>query len=248
MKTPESGNPGGESPDLGAPGRRRIYLVRHGDVDYFDAAGRPVRPDTVSLNAAGAGQAELLRHLLAGVRLDRVIASGLPRTVETAEAIVRGRGLAIETHAALQEIRPGRLPDLAGADLERHFLGAFSPSIDRSTRFLGGETFGEFLDRVLPSFRALLQESGWQTLLLVAHGGVNRAILLETLGSGLERFAAIEQDPGALNILDFDGDAGDGAEGVAGLVRLVNFTPGAPAKEGLWLTTMERLFQQYRPL
>jgi hypothetical protein len=31
----------------------RIYLLRHRDVSYFDKQGRPLRPDTVPLNAAG---------------------------------------------------------------------------------------------------------------------------------------------------------------------------------------------------
>jgi probable phosphoglycerate mutase len=30
--------------------RRRVYLVRHGEVDYFDGNGRPCAPDTVPLN------------------------------------------------------------------------------------------------------------------------------------------------------------------------------------------------------
>ncbi len=59
--------------------RRRIYLMRHGDVSYFDAAGRPFRPDTVPLNDAGRLQAEAAGRLLADVPIDRVVASDLPR-------------------------------------------------------------------------------------------------------------------------------------------------------------------------
>ena len=32
--------------------RRRVYLMRHGDVAYFDADGRPVPPDDVPLTEA----------------------------------------------------------------------------------------------------------------------------------------------------------------------------------------------------
>jgi probable phosphoglycerate mutase len=77
-----------------------------------------------------------------------------------------------------------------------------------------------------------------KTLLIVAHGGVNRAILAHVLGSGLSGFGALEQDPAAINIIDVD-DAG------SGLVRLVNFTPYNPLKQGWHLTTMERLFVEY---
>src|SRR5262245_43130086 len=43
------------------PSRRRLYLMRHGDVSYFDAEGRPVRPDSVPLNENGLQQADAAR-------------------------------------------------------------------------------------------------------------------------------------------------------------------------------------------
>src|SRR5579883_3048590 len=63
------------------PRRRRVYLVRHGDVSYFDAQGRPVRPGTVPLNAEGRRQAEAGARELAGVPLDRVVVSDLRRKI-----------------------------------------------------------------------------------------------------------------------------------------------------------------------
>ncbi|MEY4908023.1 MAG: hypothetical protein RL260_1741, partial [Pseudomonadota bacterium] len=38
--------------------RRRLYLMRHGSVDYFLDDGTPVPPDTVPLNATGRAQAD----------------------------------------------------------------------------------------------------------------------------------------------------------------------------------------------
>ena len=90
----------------GPPKRRRVYLLRHGDVNYFDEQGRPFRPDTVPLNADGRRQAEAAARELAAVPLDRVIASDLVRSVETAGIITAGRGLLIETRPELREIRP----------------------------------------------------------------------------------------------------------------------------------------------
>jgi hypothetical protein len=63
--------------------------------------------------------------------------------------------------------------------------------------------------------------------------------LCHALGSGLEGFSAIEQDACCLNILDVD-DRG------RWLVRLMNHTSYNAAKDGLLLTTMERLFMDYR--
>src|SRR5262249_14239396 len=112
--------------------------------------------------------------------------------------------------------------------------------IKPDTRFLAGETFASLVDRVLGCFHGLVQDPSWRHMLLVAHGGVNRVILAHALGLDLAGFGALEQDPACINILDVD-DAG------RWLVRLVNYTPYNPAKNGLEMTTMERLYMQYRP-
>src|SRR5262249_18469245 len=101
------------------------------------------------------------------------------------------------------------------------------------------ETFGSLADRVLASLRVLLADSGWQRLLLVAHGGVNRTIMAHALGLDFRAFGFFEQDPGCINILDVD-DAG------RWLIRLVNYTPYNPSKRGIELTTMESLYLQYQ--
>jgi broad specificity phosphatase PhoE len=46
---------------------RRLYLMRHGEVSYFAADGRPLDPRTVSLTAQGRAQAEAAQAVLAGV-------------------------------------------------------------------------------------------------------------------------------------------------------------------------------------
>jgi probable phosphoglycerate mutase len=221
------------------PLRRRIYLLRHGDVSYFDGDGRPLHPETVPLNAEGRAQADSASRALAEIPLDRVVSSDLLRSVETARLVSAGRDIPVEERKDLREIRPGRLADIAPGDLENAFVGAFGNVITRETRFLAGETFGSLVDRVLPCFRELLLDLAWRHLLLVAHGGVNRTIIAHALGIELGGFGAIEQDPACINILDVD-DQG------RVLIRLANYTPYNPAKNGLDLTTMERLYLQYR--
>ena len=68
--------------------------MRHGSVDYFTADGTPVPPHTVPLNEAGRAQADAAGALFAaaGVRFDRVLVSGLARTVETAQRVLAAAG------------------------------------------------------------------------------------------------------------------------------------------------------------
>jgi probable phosphoglycerate mutase len=222
------------------PRRRRVYLMRHGEVEYFAPDGRPYPPATVPLNAEGRRQAEAAGRELAAVPLDRVVTSGLRRSVETAAIALAGRGPAPEERHALREIEPGRLlTSLAAspAEIEFAFLGAII-DVSRDTRFLGGETFGALTDRVWPCFEALLAEREWRHLLIVAHGVVNRVLLAHVLGSGVAGVGAFEQDAGCLNVIDVD-------DGGRFLVRLLNHSPLNALKAGVELTTMEWLYQQY---
>ena len=84
--------------------RRRIYLLRHAEVAYFDEHGQPVAPDEVPLTPTGRRQAQRAGTALAGVRFDRVLTSGLPRTVETAH-------LVLTAASAMGEPTPPSTPD-----------------------------------------------------------------------------------------------------------------------------------------
>jgi broad specificity phosphatase PhoE len=218
--------------------RRRIYLLRHAEVAYFDQAGQPLAPDEVPLTANGRRQAEAAGAALAGVTFDRVLTSGLPRTVETAR-LVAGAQAAVEAWPELRELVPGRLADLPPEELEATFVGAFRGVLPGPTRFLGGETIDQLLDRVLPALRRLLDDPGWDTVLTVLHGGVNRALLSFALSGQRLFLGAIEQAPACINVLDVD-QAG------AFVVRAVNATPWDPAYLAGRSTTMEELWAQYQ--
>jgi probable phosphoglycerate mutase len=221
--------------------RRRVYLMRHGEVDYFDAAGRPYRPDTVSLNAEGQHQAHAAGRVLAGVPLDRAIASGLARTVETARLVLQGHNIPLEHEPRLREIETGRMSEWAGAtpaDVERAILGALPQDLHAGSRFLAGETFGSCRERVLGCWAEIVAQPDWRNLLIVAHGMVNRLLLSNLLGADFTAVGVFEQDAGCLNLIEVDPTG-------RCLVRLVNFTPARPVKEGLELTTLEMLYRQY---
>jgi broad specificity phosphatase PhoE len=220
-------------------GRRRIYLLRHAEVAYFDEAGRPLPPDDVPLTAAGRAQAEAAGAALAGVRFDRVLTSGLRRTEETAR-LVAGPGPRVEAWPELREIAPGRLADIPEEELEAAFLGVFRGVVQGERRFLGGERVDELLDRVLGALGRLLADPGWDTVLAVLHGGVNRAVLSFALTGRRQFLGAFEQAPACINVLDVDG-AGEF------VVRAVNVTPWDPAYLAGRTTTMEELWSQYRP-
>jgi len=225
-------------------GRRRVYLMRHGSVTYFDEAGKPFLPETVALNEAGRLQADRAGQAFrdAGVRFDRVIVSGLPRTVETAHRVLgaSGQDIAPEVWPELHEIGGGRLSAIPTAELRRAFTGAFEGMVDENQRFLGGESVGEMMDRVHPAISALRAQDDWDTVLLVLHGGVNCAILSLALTGQRLFLGGLSQAAGCINALDV------GAEPHDWVVRFVNYVPPGPLQPDARSTTMEQLFEQYR--
>ncbi|NNG23206.1 histidine phosphatase family protein [Massilia sp. ML15P13] len=218
--------------------------MRHGSVTYFDDSGKPYLPESVALNETGQAQADAAGHAFfdAGVRFDRVIVSGLPRTVETAQRVLAAsqQDLVPEVWSELHEIRGGRLSTIPTDELRRAFTGAFEGVVDEDQRFLGGESVGEMMERVHPAIDRLRARDDWDTILLVLHGGVNCAILSLAL-TGQRRFlGGLSQAAGCINALDVGEDRRDW------VVRFVNYVPPGPLQPGARTTTMEQLFEQYR--
>jgi broad specificity phosphatase PhoE len=224
--------------------RRRIFLMRHGSVTYFDESGKPVLPESVPLNELGREQASAAGQAFAAdqLRFDRVIVSGLPRTVETAARVLAetGQVIAVETWPELEEIRGGRLAAIPEEELKAAFTGVFAGPAGESQRFLGGESVGELMDRIHPAIERLRADPDWDTVLLVLHGGVNCAILSLALTGQRMFLGGLSQQAGCINALDVGTAPNDW------VVRFVNYAPPSPLQAQARSTTMEQLFEQYR--
>ena len=230
-------------PDAAAKRRRRIYLMRHGSVTYFDGSGKPYLPESVPLNDTGRMQASAAGGVFAqlGLRFDRVITSGLPRTVETATRVLAEtkQDIEIEIWPDLQEVRGGRLSTIPDDTLRDAFVGAFDGVVAENRQFLGGETIGQLLDRVLPAIAKLRAQDDWQTVLLVLHGGVNRAIVSYALTGQRFFLGNLSQAPGCINALDV------GPEPADWVVRMTNYAASDLLQPDERDTTMEVLYGQY---
>jgi probable phosphoglycerate mutase len=222
--------------------RRRLYLMRHGAVSYFPVDDGPTNPDEVGLNDEGRVQAEAARALLEPIALERVLASTLPRTVETAELVARGRGLEIETWPEFRELRGDKLSSIPAEELETEFVHAFRGVVPNDKRFLGGETIGELFDRVLPAMERLFADRSWDAALAVLHGGVNRAILSYALTCERMFLGHFELAPGCVSILDVGDDWPASA-----IVRAVNVSPLDLLHASTRQTTMEGYWAELQP-
>jgi probable phosphoglycerate mutase len=203
-------------------------------VSYVDDAGQPVSPEEVPLTPRGLEQAAAAREALAGIELDLVVASNLPRTAETAGIVAPGHE--VERWPELAEWRGGRLDAIPPDELEHLFIGALRVK-DEDARFLGGESLGEALDRVHPALDRLVARE-WDTALAVLHGGVNRIVISYALSGDRTYFGTFEQAPACINVLDLGHDGW--------IVRTVNYVPYDPLHPAR-STTMEHLWEELKP-
>ena len=212
--------------------RRRLYLMRHAEVSYLGERD----PEVVRLTERGLEQAGAARRALEDVAFDLVVTSTLPRTVETADVVAPD--VEAERWDDLAEWRGGRLTEIPPEELERAFLGALLIR-DEGERFMGGESLGEALDRVLPAFDRLVARE-WDTALAVLHGGVNRILISRALTGERRYFGNFEQAPACINVLDL----GPERDGTAGwVVRTVNYIPYDPLHPAR-TTTMEQYWDE----
>ncbi len=211
--------------------RRRLYLMRHAEVSYVGEHD----PEAVHLTERGLEQAAAAHRALDDLTFDLVVTSGLTRTLETAAVVVPDREP--EQWPTFAEWRGGRLDDVPVDELEQLFVGSLQVR-DEGARFLGGESLGEALDRVLPAFEELVSRE-WRTALAVFHGGVNRILLSQALAGGRAYFGTFEQAPACINVLDL------GADGTW-IVRTVNYIPYDPLHPSR-ATTMEHLWSELKP-
>lgn len=212
--------------------------MRHAEAAYIGADGtRATDSRVVPLTEHGRVEAAAMGALIGPITFDRAICSGLARTLETATIVLGQRKVALEVAPALEEIRGGDA--IARADLSPpDFAYAMFRAGDPDARFAGGESFAAFVVRVLPAFNQIVAAQNWTSLLMVCHGGVNRAILTEVTGAGLKAFGAFEQDSCCLNVIDVDCCL-DTGKVERWILRAVNATADDPIKTTRRLLTLE---------
>lgn len=178
-----------------------IFLLRHGAIDNPPPRRFLGRSD-LPLNADGVRQARDLARWMGVLPFRRVCASPLSRAVETA-ALVSGRpAAAIERVETLVEIDLGAWEGLSLAEVQVRFPGAYEQRGQdlAAYRTPGGESFAQVADRACPALADLARDRSGP-LLVVAHMGVNRAVLSRLLGRPLAGLLDIPQAYAAVNVL-----------------------------------------------
>lgn len=169
-----------------------FYLIRHGETDW-NVEGRWQGHTDIPLNANGREQARRLAERLRDdrARFDAIYSSDLARAFETARQLGEALGLPVRQLPALREIDIGSWGGLTSAEIRAQDSETLR-RIERGEDLPrgGGERISDLRRRVVAQLERLTQAHPGQTLALVSHGGVVRALLDHVLQRS--------QQPGAM--------------------------------------------------
>jgi 2,3-bisphosphoglycerate-dependent phosphoglycerate mutase len=161
-----------------------FYIVRHGETDWNVQHKLQGQTD-IPLNKTGEAQAKELAEDLQDIHFDKVFSSDLLRAKKTAEIVVLEKKLAVETAKVLRERRFGELEgkhsdifkkmDLLLEKLEQKERAEykFNPSY---------ESDEELWQRLTIFLRETAVAHAGKTVLVVAHGGLLRALVDRLVG------------------------------------------------------------------
>jgi broad specificity phosphatase PhoE len=186
----------------------RLLLTRHGHVDGI----KPVRfrgRAELALTETGLAQAEAL-----ATRITRqwkpvaVYTSGLQRCVVTGARVAAACGAPASVMDGLMDLDYGAWQMRTHDEVKQESPDAFrlwhvAPHL---MRFPGGESLQDLVARTSDALRTVLARHPRETVVMVGHDSVNRALLLQLLDQPLSAFGRLAQDPCTLNEVEIEGE------------------------------------------
>lgn len=179
----------------------RILLTRHGHVEGI----RPERfrgRAELQLTAQGVAEAEALAARIARQwKPVKIYTSALQRCVVTGNCIAKAVGSVTEPLAGLMDIDYGTWQMRTHEEIEKEAPEAYRlwRTAPQRVRFPGGESLQDLTARTADVLRLMLERHASDTVVLVGHDSVNRAILMQLLDMPLAAYGRLVQDPCTLN-------------------------------------------------
>jgi probable phosphomutase (TIGR03848 family) len=183
-----------------------LVLVRHATTA---ATGKRLGGWTpgVHLDPPGVAQAEATAQRLAVLPVAAVYASPLERTQQTAQIVARPHGLRVRTRRDLGEVDYGDWTDKPLGQLRRRSLWSVVQSTPSRMTFPNGESIRAAQARAVDATEALAAAHAEQTIVLVSHADVIKAVVAHHLAMPLDAFQRLAVSPASTTVLHL-GDRG----------------------------------------
>jgi broad specificity phosphatase PhoE len=185
----------------------KILLVRHGHVEGIKPErfrGRAELP----LSPRGVSEAQAVaRRIASAWRPVKVYTSPMQRCVETGRAIAKVCGIESEAIDHLNDIDYGAWQFRSYEEIEKTDPELFAAwfATPHLVRFPNGESLQDMVARTADALRLVLDRHVEDTVVLVGHISVNRALLVQLLDQPLSAYWRLGQAPCCVNEIDVVG-------------------------------------------
>lgn len=186
-----------------------LYLIRHGETEGGEIRRYKGTID-VPLSEKGVSQMEQVSKYIVekggkGGLMSAVYCSDLTRAIRSAEIVAEPHSLKPIIISSLRERNFGLWEGMSFDEIREKYPLEFDAWAGNPLKFspMEGESTLAMRDRVMQAMSEIMENHNKENIAIVAHGGVNRIILCHILGIPLENIFRIEQDYGALNIIEF---------------------------------------------
>lgn len=183
----------------------RVFLIRHAETTWNNER-RYQGTLNSPLSELGWDQSYRTRDALRNVPLSAVYSSPLSRARETAHVIAEPHGLPVTSVDGLSEIRVGEWEGLTTSEIEARYAEAVHQwyTTPHLARIPGGETIEEMRARAVAALAEIRSRHEARMVAIIAHGGVNKSIILTALGAPLASYWRVRQHNACINVLEYE--------------------------------------------
>jgi probable phosphoglycerate mutase len=182
----------------------KILLIRHGHVEGIKPERFRGRQE-LALTARGRAEAGAVARRVAGAwRPKMIYTSPMGRCIETGAAIAKACGAPSEICDDLTDIDYGAWQFKTFDEAKNADPALFAAwfATPQRVRFPSGESLQDLAARAANVLRLVVMRHGDDTVVLVGHDSVNRALLAQILDQPLSAYWRIAQSPCCINEID----------------------------------------------
>ncbi|WP_413199947.1 histidine phosphatase family protein [Nostoc piscinale] len=202
----------------------RVIIVRHGQSSYNAERRIQGRTDASTLTEKGRNDASKVGKALSNISFQAIYCSPLQRAKLTAEIIQSElantqESAAVQTSDKLLEIDLPLWETMLTADVEQKFAEDYRIWHEKPHELLMQIQDAEgtrehfpvvaLYEQAQQFWQDILPQHQGQTILIVGHNGINRALISTALGIPPSRYHSIQQSNCGVTVLNFAGGLGE---------------------------------------
>lgn len=195
----------------------RVIIVRHGQSSYNAQQIIQGRCDESVLTDRGRSDAQMVGEALKTLSFDAIYCSPLQRAKETAQTIhsYLTNSPSLQPTDKLMEIDLPLWEKLKKDDVKVQFAEDYRTWKQRPHQFKmrleGGEHYPvlSLYEQAKHFWQEILSQHSGKTVLIVAHNGINRCLLMSAISINPSLYHSIQQSNCCINVLNFTGGYGE---------------------------------------